>query len=192
MALITLINAQLAFGHIALLDRTDFSLEEHERIGLIGRNGTGKTSLLKILAGLEKPDDGTMQLQQNMRLAYVAQEPFLDLNATVFEVVSLGVAGAINLIDAYSQGNGDLDALQDAIEAQDGWKFDLDLVRRSEGRLTCTCFTYQTHAVCAHVFTIAIKIDERAAEAAAEFDHHWNSLAKALQELRASIEKAGL
>ena len=124
MALITLINAQLAFGHIALLDRTDFSLEEHERIGLIGRNGTGKTSLLKILAGLEKPDDGTMQLQQNMRLAYVAQEPFLDLNATVFEVVSLGVAGAINLIDAYSQGNGDLDALQDAIEAQDGWNWE--------------------------------------------------------------------
>ena len=124
MALITLINAQLAFGHIALLDRTDFSLEEHERIGLIGRNGTGKTSLLKILAGLEKPDDGTMQLQQNMRLAYVAQEPFLDLNATVFEVVSLGVAGAINLIDAYSQGIGDLDALQDAIEAQDGWNWE--------------------------------------------------------------------
>ncbi|MDP3411750.1 MAG: ATP-binding cassette domain-containing protein, partial [Polaromonas sp.] len=57
MALITLLDAQLAFGHVALLDHADFSLEPGQRIGLIGRNGTGKSSLLKILAGLEKPDD---------------------------------------------------------------------------------------------------------------------------------------
>ena len=63
MALITLLNAQLAFGHVPLLDKTDFSLETGERVGLIGRNGVGKSSLLKILAGLEKPDDGTLQLQ---------------------------------------------------------------------------------------------------------------------------------
>jgi ATP-binding cassette subfamily F protein uup len=124
MALITLLNAQLAFGHVALLDHTGFSLEEGERIGLIGRNGTGKSSLLKILAGLEKPDDGTLQQQQNLRLAFVAQEPLLDLNATVFEVVSVGVAGAIALIDAYCQGEGDLDLLQGAIEAQDGWNWE--------------------------------------------------------------------
>ena len=71
MALITLLNAQLAFGHVALLDHTDFSLEAGERVGLIGRNGTGKSSLLKILAGLEKPDDGLLQLQQGLRIAYV-------------------------------------------------------------------------------------------------------------------------
>ena len=123
MALITLLNAQLAFGHVALLDQTSFSLESGERVGLIGRNGTGKSSLLKILAGLEKPDDGSLQLQQNQRLAYVAQEPQLDMDATVFEVVSVGVAGAIALIDAYCGGQGDLDALQDAIEAQDGWNW---------------------------------------------------------------------
>ena len=124
MALITLLNAQLAFGHVALLDQTNFTLEADERIGLIGRNGTGKSSLLKILAGLEKPDDGTLQLQQNLRLAYVAQEPLLDSDATVFDVVSIGVAGAISLIDAYCLGEGDLDALQDAIEAQDGWNWE--------------------------------------------------------------------
>ena len=124
MALITLLNAQLAFGHVALLDNTGFSLETGERVGLIGRNGTGKSSLMKILAGLEKPDDGTLHQQQKLRLAFVAQEPLLDLNATVFEVVSVGVAGAIALIDAYCRGEGDLDVLQDAIEAQDGWNWE--------------------------------------------------------------------
>jgi ATP-binding cassette subfamily F protein uup len=124
MALITFLNAQLAFGHVALLDHTDFALETGERIGVIGRNGTGKTSFLKILAGLEKADDGTLQLQQNLRLAYVAQEPLLDQDATVFVAASAGIAGVIALIDQYCAGEGDLDALQSAIEAQDGWNWE--------------------------------------------------------------------
>ncbi len=124
MALITFLNAQLAFGHVPLLDHTDFALESGERIGLIGRNGSGKTSFLKILAGLEKADDGTLQLQQNLRLAYVAQEPVLDQNATVFVAASAGLAGVIALIDQYCEGVGDLDALQSAIEAQDGWNWE--------------------------------------------------------------------
>ena len=124
MALITFLNAQLAFGHVALLDHTDFALETGERVGLIGRNGTGKSSFLKILAGLEKADDGTLQLQQNLRLAYVAQEPQLDQDATVFVAASAGIAGVIALIDQYCEGVGDLDALQSAIEAQDGWNWE--------------------------------------------------------------------
>jgi len=124
MALITFLNAQLAFGHVALLDHTDFALETGERVGVIGRNGTGKTSFLKILAGLEKADDGTLQLQQNLRLAYVAQEPALDQDATVFVAASAGIAGVIALIDQYCEGVGDLDALQSAIEAQDGWNWE--------------------------------------------------------------------
>ena len=124
MALLTLINAQLAFGHVALLDHADFSLESDERVGLIGRNGTGKSSLLKILAGMEKPDDGSLQLQQGLRIAHVAQEPTLDLSQTVFDVVCKGVAHIKDLVDAYSEGIGDLNALQDAIEAQDGWNWE--------------------------------------------------------------------
>ncbi len=124
MALITLLNAQLAFGHVALLDHTDFSLETAERIGLIGRNGTGKSSMLKILASMEKPDDGTLQLQQDLRIAYVAQEPALDAGATVFQAASAGVANVIALIDQYTSGEGDLDTLQSAIEAQDGWNWE--------------------------------------------------------------------
>ena len=78
MALLTLTNAHLAYGHVPLLDGTDFALEAGERVALIGRNGTGKSSLLKILAGLEKPDDGLLQTQTGLRRVYVAQEPVFE------------------------------------------------------------------------------------------------------------------
>jgi ATP-binding cassette subfamily F protein uup len=124
MALITLLDAQLAYGHVPLLDHTTFSLETQERVGLIGRNGAGKSSLLKILGGLEKPDDGTLQVQGNIRIAYVAQEPQLDPDATVFVAVSAGMARAIALIDEYSLGHGDLEAMQSEIESLDGWTWE--------------------------------------------------------------------
>jgi ATP-binding cassette subfamily F protein uup len=124
MALITLIDAQLAFGHVALLDHTDFSLELGERVGIIGRNGAGKSSMLKVIAGLEKIDDGTLQLQNNLRMAYVSQEPDLDLNATIFEAVKVGIAPVIALMDEYMTGAGDLDTLQSQIEAVDGWNWE--------------------------------------------------------------------
>ena len=124
MALITLLDAQLAFGHVPLLDHADFSLESQERVGLIGRNGAGKSSLLKILAGMEKPDDGSLQVQGNTRIAYVAQEPLLDAQASVFSAVSAGLAKVVSLIDAYVLGQGDLDAMQSEIEALDGWNWE--------------------------------------------------------------------
>ena len=124
MALITLLDAQLAFGHVPLLDHADFSLETAERVGLIGRNGAGKSSLLKILAGMEKPDDGAVQVQSNTRIAYVAQEPQLDADATVSVAVSAGLARVIALIDEYCQGHGDLDAMQSEIESLDGWNWE--------------------------------------------------------------------
>src|SRR5512132_556296 len=124
MALITLLNAQLAYGHVPLLDHTDFALEAGERVGLIGRNGAGKSSLLKILAGLEQADDGTLQLQQGLRIAYVAQEPVLDPEATVFQSTLAGVADMIALIERYAHGEGDLHTLQDEIEHQDGWNWE--------------------------------------------------------------------
>ncbi|MGJ7537351.1 MULTISPECIES: ATP-binding cassette domain-containing protein [unclassified Variovorax] len=126
MALITLLDAQLAFGHVPLLDHADFSLLESERIGLIGRNGAGKSSLLKILGGLEKTDDGTLQLQQNLRVAYVAQEPLLDMDADVFTAASQGLAPVIAIRDLYLSGADglDLDALQSQIEAFDAWNWE--------------------------------------------------------------------
>jgi ATP-binding cassette subfamily F protein uup len=126
MALITLLDAQLAFGHVPLLDHADFSLLESERIGLIGRNGAGKSSLLKILGGLEKADDGTLQLQQNLRVAYVAQEPALDMDSDVFTAASQGLAPVIAVRDLYLSGAEglDLDALQSQIEAYDAWNWE--------------------------------------------------------------------
>jgi ABC transport system ATP-binding/permease protein len=124
MALITLLDAQLAFGHVALLDKASFSLENNERVGLIGRNGAGKSSLLRILGGLELPDDGELRIQQGTRVTYVAQEPQLDGASTIFESVSVGLAHVRSLIDQYSQGLGNLDALQNEIELVDGWNWE--------------------------------------------------------------------
>jgi len=133
MALITLTEGKLAFGHVPLLDRTAFSLESVERIGLIGRNGTGKSSLLKILAGLEKLDDGLLQYQQNIRIAYVAQEPILQTEHTVFEAAAEGLAQVKALREEYealSEGEWDesnherLDQLQSQLDAQGGWNWE--------------------------------------------------------------------
>jgi ABC transport system ATP-binding/permease protein len=126
MALINLNGVCLAYGHVPLLDHTDFALERMERVGLVGRNGTGKSSLLKILAGLERPDDGQVQNQTGVRLTYVAQEPVLDADATVFEVTSEGVARAKALRSQYLEHapGTDLDALQNEIEALDGWNWE--------------------------------------------------------------------
>ena len=126
MALLSLSNAHLAFGHVPLLDGAGFSLEAGERVALIGRNGAGKSSLLKVLAGLEKLDDGLLQAQQNVRRFYVPQEPDFAAGATVFEVVSEGVAEAKALrarYEAHEPGD-DLDAIQTRIEALDGWNWE--------------------------------------------------------------------
>ena len=124
MALITLLDAQLAFGHVPLLDHADFSLETQERVGLIGRNGAGKSSMLKILGGMDKPDDGVVQVQSGTRISYVAQEPQLDADATVFVAVRSGLERVIGLIEEYCLGHGDLDAMQSEIETLDGWNWE--------------------------------------------------------------------
>jgi ABC transport system ATP-binding/permease protein len=133
MALIVLTDAKLAFGHVDLLANTAFTLESGERVGLIGRNGTGKSSLLKILAGFEKLDDGLLQYQQGLRIAYVPQEPIFEATETVFDAVSKGVSQAKSLREEYealSVGDWDdashqrLDELQSALEAVSGWNWE--------------------------------------------------------------------
>jgi ATP-binding cassette subfamily F protein uup len=101
MSLYSIVDAQLAFGHVALLDRADFSLEAGERVGLIGRNGAGKSSLLKIVAGLMQPDDGLVTRQQDLSTVYVPQEPEFDEHASVFDTVAAGLAQVRASLDEY-------------------------------------------------------------------------------------------
>ena len=124
MSLITLLDASLAYGHVPLLDHAHFSLEDQERVGLIGRNGTGKSSLLKILSGLERPDDGSLHVQQGVRVASVPQEPQLNPENTLFECVRQGLGPVLQLIDDYTHSRGDLHALQTQIEALEGWSWE--------------------------------------------------------------------
>ena len=126
MAVLSLSNAHLAYGHVALLDGAGLSLEPGERLGLIGRNGAGKSSMLKVLAGLEKLDDGLLQMTQGLRICYVPQEPLFDAAATVFDIVSEGVAEARAVRQQYEEhAEGvDLDALQTRIEALDAWTWE--------------------------------------------------------------------
>ncbi|WP_296943475.1 ATP-binding cassette domain-containing protein [uncultured Massilia sp.] len=133
MAVISLSSAQLAFGHVALLDHADFSLETGERVGLIGRNGTGKSSLLKIISGRSKLDDGLLVMQQGLKIAYVEQEPVFDPDMTVFDAVALGMGEQQAMLAEYEAltgqfGQGDDEALMERmhelqvrLDATDAW-----------------------------------------------------------------------
>ncbi|MNJ94375.1 ABC transporter ATP-binding protein uup [compost metagenome] len=133
MAVISLSNAQLAFGHVPLLDHAEFSLETTERVGLIGRNGTGKSSLLKIIAGRSKLDDGLFVMQQGIKIAYVEQEPHFSPEMSVFDAVASGMGDMQALLAEYDaltgQFGGDNDdalmermhEIQLKLDAADAW-----------------------------------------------------------------------
>jgi ATP-binding cassette subfamily F protein uup len=133
MAVISITNAQLAFGHVALLDRAEFSLESGERVGLIGRNGTGKSSLLKTIAGVSRLDDGLMVMQQGIKIAYVDQEPHFESEMSVFDAVASGMGEMQALLNEYDaltgQFGGDNDdaimermhEIQSKLDAADAW-----------------------------------------------------------------------
>ena len=126
MALLTLSNAHLAYGHVPLLDGAALALDAGERVALIGRNGAGKSSLLKILAGLVALDDGLLQMQQGLRRFYVPQEPAFDPSASVFDAVSEALSEVKELRARYERHapGDDLDAMQTRLEALGGWTWE--------------------------------------------------------------------
>lgn len=136
MAVISFSNAQLAFGHLALLDHAEFSLEHGERVALIGRNGSGKSSLLKIIAGAARLDDGLLVMQQGLKIAYVDQEPHFPAGMTTFDAVASGLGELPALQAEYEAltgrfgGNDDaalmerLHDIQSRLDAADAWNLD--------------------------------------------------------------------
>jgi ATP-binding cassette subfamily F protein uup len=133
MPLLTFDRLELAYGHWPLLDGASLVIEAGERIGLIGRNGTGKSSLLKIIAGINPPDAGDVWRKPALKLAYVPQEPQFQPGHTVFEAVAEGVGEAQRLLAEYHAAahrvaEGDMDAFEDLerlsheLEAHDAWR----------------------------------------------------------------------
>jgi ABC transport system ATP-binding/permease protein len=138
MPLVQLTRVSLAYGHVPLLDHVDLVVEPGERIGLIGRNGAGKSSLLKIIEGAAGPDDGKVWRAPQLKLASVSQEPAFRPGLSVFEAVAEGLGARTKLLLDYHaathalaahDGDGHDDAalmermqhLQEALEASDGW-----------------------------------------------------------------------
>ena len=132
MPLLTFDRLELAYGHWPLLDGASLVIEAGERVGLIGRNGTGKSSLLKIIAGINPPDAGDVWRKPALKIAYVPQEPQFQPGHTVFEAVAEGVGEAQRLLADYHAAahrvaEGDMDAFEDLerlsheLEIHDAW-----------------------------------------------------------------------
>ncbi|MEN8106764.1 MAG: ATP-binding cassette domain-containing protein [Pseudomonadota bacterium] len=133
MPLLRLDKVSLAFGHRALLDHVDLELERGERVCLVGRNGEGKSSLLRVICGELMPDDGELRVRPGMRVAYLAQEVTLDCDESVFDLVAGGLSEMGQLLSDYhhavnqlehSQDEADirrLAELQHELEAAGGW-----------------------------------------------------------------------
>lgn len=125
----------IEFGDLPLLVDTDFSVEPNERVCLIGRNGTGKSTLMKIISGELQPDKGEVQYRDNLRVSVLDQRLPEGENLKVFDVVRQGLKEQIELIDQYRQesaraeeldkaGYVKLEALQSRIDAGGGWNPD--------------------------------------------------------------------
>ena len=136
MPLATFESVSLAYGHVPLLDHVDLVIEPGSRTGLIGRNGTGKSSLLRILAGQAAADDGRVWRQPGLRIGVVAQEPELDPAHTVFEATIAGLGELSALLADYhaalkalehstdDSALAHLHSAQEALERRDGWRIE--------------------------------------------------------------------
>ena len=101
MNLITLENISKSYSEKKLLEDISLGINDKEKIGLIGVNGTGKSTLLKIIAGAEIPDDGTITKANKVRIEYLPQNPYYDENATVLEQVFKGTCEEMKIIGDY-------------------------------------------------------------------------------------------
>ena len=132
MPLLRLDNVSLAYGHLPLLKNVDFQIDTGERVCLIGRNGTGKTTLLRAITGVAIPDEGEIWRQETLRVAHLEQEVPPDTQQTIFEVVAGGLGELGQWLAEYHRVAQDSDTtgkpalqhmagLQSRIESAGGW-----------------------------------------------------------------------
>ena len=134
MPLLRLSNVSIAFGTHALLKDADFQLDAGERVGLLGRNGEGKSTLMKIIAGNILPDHGDIWRQPELRLAWLEQSPDLPEDATIYDAVAGGLGELGECITRYHELSltmdyddekalNELGDLQHQLETHNGWHF---------------------------------------------------------------------
>jgi ATP-binding cassette subfamily F protein uup len=132
MSILTLDKVSLAYGHHPLLDAVDLQIEPRERVCLVGRNGTGKSTLLRVISGAAVPDDGEIWHPETLRISHLEQEVPADSELTLFEFVAEGLGEVGNLLGEYHRLAGSADpgalsrlhTLQTRIELADGWNLD--------------------------------------------------------------------
>ncbi len=127
MPLAILDKLELAYGHWPLMDGASLVIDRGERIGLIGRNGAGKSSLLKVIAGEVRADAGELWKKPGLHLAFVAQEPTFTPGHTVFEAVAAGGGPAHGLLAAYhaaahAEDMAELERLSHELDVHDVWR----------------------------------------------------------------------
>jgi len=127
MTLFSANELRLAYGHQTLLDGVTLAIAAGEKVGLVGRNGCGKTSLLKILANENQADSGDISARRGLRIGYLPQEFELDPALSVYDNIAAGAADVVDAITRYENGDGtetELDELLTLIEHADGWDLD--------------------------------------------------------------------
>ncbi len=132
MALVTLNQVEVSYGGPALLDKVDFSIEAGERVCLIGRNGVGKSTLLKVINGEIIPDDGKLRFLQGVKVAKLTQEVPHGTDGSVFEVVASGLGEAGRLLQEFHHLSQQTDTesyekmaeVQQQIEEMEAWGLD--------------------------------------------------------------------
>ncbi len=133
MPLIRLSNVSIAYGTHALLDNAEFQLDPGERVGLLGRNGEGKSTLMKIIAGNVHADNGEVWREPELKLAWLEQMPNLDDDSTIYDAVASGLGELgewisqyhhlLETMDGGEQSLKKLGDLQHKLEAHNGWHF---------------------------------------------------------------------
>lgn len=127
-AVLSVTDLQLSFGSDPILDGATLAVNEGEKVGLVGRNGCGKSSFLRIVAGEEEADSGTISRRQGLVGGYLPQEFQLDENATVEENIRAGASDLIHKIERYENAGelspAEMDRLLSEIEHADGWNLE--------------------------------------------------------------------